>query len=88
MRKTLNDHTIITIISMYLDGNNLYEWRMSQKLPVNGFKLERKISINLINNSLKTITLIVIIKDIFLKQMLNIQKIYIVIYHFYHQEKK
>ena len=67
MRKTLNDHTIITIISMYLDGNNLYEWRMSQKLPVNGFKLERKISINLINNSLKTITLIVIIKDIFLK---------------------
>ena len=63
MRKTLNDHTIITIISMYLDGNNLYGWRMSQKLPVNGFKLERKISINLMNNSLKTIMLIVIILE-------------------------
>ena len=23
---------------MYLDANNLYEWEMSQKLPVNGFK--------------------------------------------------
>ena len=22
----------------YLDGNNLYDWAMSQKLPVNGFK--------------------------------------------------
>ena len=63
MRKKLNDHTIIPIISMYLDGNNLYRWRMSQKLPVNGFKLERKISINLMNNSLKTIMLIVIILE-------------------------
>ena len=63
MRKTLNDHTIIPIISMYLDGNNLYRWRMSQKLPVNGFKLERKTSINLMNNSLKTIMLIVIILE-------------------------
>ena len=63
MRKKLNDHTIIPIISMYLDGNNLYRWRMSQKLPANGFKLERKISINLMNNSLKTIMLIVIILE-------------------------
>ena len=63
MRKKLNDHTIIPIISMYLDGNNLYRWQMSQKLPVNGFKLERKISINLMNNSLKTIMLIVIILE-------------------------
>ena len=23
---------------MYLDANKLYEWAMSQKLPVNGFK--------------------------------------------------
>ena len=29
---------------MYLDANNLYEWAMSQKLPVNGFKLVEKLS--------------------------------------------
>ena len=28
----------------YLDGNNLYGWAMSQKLPVNGFKFVRKVS--------------------------------------------
>ena len=27
---------------MYLDANNLYDWAMSQKLPVNGFKWEKK----------------------------------------------
>ena len=25
---------------MYLDANNLYEWAMSQKVPVNGFEWE------------------------------------------------
>ena len=29
---------------MYLDANNLYEWGMSQKLPVNGFKWIKKLS--------------------------------------------
>ena len=29
---------------MYLDANNLYWWTMSQKLPVNGFKLEDDLS--------------------------------------------
>ena len=28
----------------YLDTNNLYEWAMSQKLPVNGFKWVNNIS--------------------------------------------
>ena len=28
---------------MYLDGNNLYGWAMSQKLPVNDFELEENI---------------------------------------------
>ena len=26
----------------YLDANNLYQWAMSQKLPVNGFKLVKQ----------------------------------------------
>ena len=29
---------------MYIDANNLYEWGMSQKLPVNGFKWIKKLS--------------------------------------------
>ena len=29
----------------YLDANNLYGWAMSQKLPVNGFKLKMFIKI-------------------------------------------
>ena len=29
---------------MYLDANNLYEWGMSQKLPVIGFKWVEKLS--------------------------------------------
>ena len=29
---------------MHLDGNNLYEWTMSQKLPVDGFKWIEKLS--------------------------------------------
>ena len=29
---------------MYLDANNFYEWAMSQKLPVNGFKWVKSLS--------------------------------------------
>ena len=32
------DKNIISSYLMYLDGNNLYGWGMSQKLPVDGFK--------------------------------------------------
>ena len=28
--------------TQYLDANNLYGWAMSQKLPVDGFKLKKK----------------------------------------------
>ena len=28
----------------YLDANNLYRWKMSQKLPVNGFEWVKDIS--------------------------------------------
>ena len=32
------DKNIESSYLMYLDANNLYEWEMSQKLPVDGFK--------------------------------------------------
>ena len=38
------DKDIISGYIMYLDGNNLYGWGMSQKLPVNGFKWIKKLS--------------------------------------------
>ena len=40
-----NYHKNITsLYLMYLNANNLYGWRMSQKLPVNGFKWVKKLS--------------------------------------------
>ena len=57
---------------MYLDANNLYRLAMSQKLPVNGFKWVKKLSKfdkHFINDYDE-----ISIRDIFLKQMLNIQK--------------
>ena len=38
------DKNIESLYLMYLDANNLYEWAMSQKLPVNGFKGVKKLS--------------------------------------------
>ena len=73
---------------MYLDANNLYRWRMSQKLPVNGFKWPKK-DFHRFNKEFTKTMMKIVIKDIFLKQMLNILKIYIictVIYHFYQKE--
>ena len=32
------DKNIESLYIEYLDANNLYEWAMSQKLPVNGFE--------------------------------------------------
>ena len=32
------DKKIESSYLIYLDANNLYEWAMSKKLPVNGFK--------------------------------------------------
>ena len=50
---------------MYFDMNNLYGWRMSQKVFVNGFKLKKNYL-----NFMKTfwkIVLKIVIKDLFLK---------------------
>ena len=38
------DKDIISSYQTYLDGNNLYGWAMSQRLPVNGFKWVKKLS--------------------------------------------
>ena len=38
------DKNITSSYLAYLDANNLYGWAMSQKLPVNGFKLVEKLS--------------------------------------------
>ena len=38
------DKSIISSFLMYLDANNLYEWAMSQKLPVNGLKWVKNLS--------------------------------------------
>ena len=39
------DKNIESSYLTYLDANNLYGWAMSQKLPVNGFKLKMFIKI-------------------------------------------
>ena len=41
--KNDNKNVILSYLT-YLDANNLYGWVMSQKLPVNGFKLVKKLS--------------------------------------------
>ena len=61
---------------MYLDADNLYGWAMSQKLLVNGFKWKKNVSKfdeDFIKNYDEDSN-----KDIFLKKMLNIQKLYLV----------
>ena len=66
----------------YWDVNNLYGWTMSQTLPINDFK--RVEDISEFNESFKKV-----IKDIFLKLLLNILKNYMIItmiYHFYLKE--
>ena len=39
------DATKKSILIVYLDANNLYEWGMSNKLPLEGFKWETDLSI-------------------------------------------
>ena len=79
---------------MYLYANNLYEWEMSQKLPVNGFEWVEKLSKfdeRFIKKKKKKKMMKIVLKDIFLKQMLSIKKnylIFIAIYYFHLKERK
>ena len=60
----------------YLDASNLYRWAMSQKLPADGFKWKKKMSKlneDVIKNYDEDID-----KGIFLKQMLNSLKNFII----------
>ena len=43
------DKDITSSYLAYLDGNNLYGWAMSQKLPVNGFKWVEKSRLSRFN---------------------------------------
>ena len=56
----------------YLDTNKLYGWGMSQKLPVDGFKWIEENDLSKFNESFIKIMMKTAIKNIFLKQMLNI----------------
>ena len=73
----------------YLDGNNLHGWAMSEKLPVDGFEWIKENDLSKFYEKFIKNYDDIIIKDIFLKQMQNIQKIfinYIAAYHFYLKE--
>ena len=59
----------------YWDVNNLYGWEMSQKLLVNDFKWVEDIPE--INRDFIKAIMIKVTKDVFLKLMFNIPKIYI-----------
>ena len=59
------DKNIESSYISFLDGNNLYWWIASQKLPVNGFKWMKnssKFNEDFIKNMMK-----IVIQDIFLK---------------------
>ena len=79
--KNSNNNEELSYIQ-YLDPNNLYGWAMSKKLPVNGFRWLDSDKINEINEEF-------IIKVIFWKLTLNMQRDYInytMIYRSYQKE--
>ena len=80
---------IESLYLMYLDGNNLYEWAMSQKRPVNGFKWVKNLS--KFNESFIKVIMKIVMENTFMKQMFSIQKICLIfrkIYYFYQKDRK
>ena len=67
------DKNIESSYLIYLDTNNLHGWGMSQKLPINSVQWIKKLS--KCNEDFIKIEMKIVIMDIFLKYMLNIQKI-------------
>ena len=59
------DKNIESSYLIYLDGNKLYGWAMSQKLPANGFKWKKNVS--KFDEDVIKIMIKIVIKDIFLK---------------------
>ena len=89
LKQIINDKDMESSYLEYLDANNFYGWAMSQKLPANGFEWVEELS--QFSETSKQITMKIVIKDIFLKKMLNIEKnclIFIVIFLFYLKERK
>ena len=62
---------------MYLDTNNLYGWEMSPKLPTNNFKQVEDLF--QFNEDFIKIMMKTVIRDILLKQIMSIQKNYLII---------
>ena len=51
----------------YLDANNMYGWKMSQKLPVKGFKWVKQKKLSKFNEDFIKNMMKIVIGDIFLK---------------------
>ena len=86
----VNNKKIGSSYLMYLDASNFYGWAMFQKFPANGFKWSKNVS-KYHGRLYKKLVIKIVLKDMFLKKMLNILKIYvvcIVIYLSYQRDQK
>ena len=75
---------------MHVDANNLYVWAMSKKLPINNFKWVDALEM-LTSEFVKSYDEDRVIQGIYLKQILIIQKNYIIhieTYHFHQLKRK
>ena len=66
------DKNIESLYIEYLDANNLYGWALSQKLSTNGFKGVKQKKLSKFNKDFIKNMMKIVIRDIFLKQILII----------------